>query len=374
MSLSPEQLAQRLEGVSGTDIGAICGLSPWKRPIDVWLEKTGRAKPFVGNDRTKWGTLLEPVIRSDYEERHEVRVEVPGTIAHATKPWWLGSPDGIVYKYGRSVPDRGLEIKVHGREAILSGNLQYGAAGTDEVPEHELVQCMWYMGATGIGRWDLVAFLDGAPVEYIIDRDDELLAELEDRAARFMVDNVKANVAPEPDGSDSWDAWLTQRWGKSEEHFVDVNDNEAVRALLTDLRLARYAIDEAAEREKLAEQRVKDVIGGNAGLSWMEPGFKTPRHATWKFSKSKLQTDWQTAYKRVREQAALVVSACATSLANARVALTDMGMGKMADAVNSATDALATIASGNAEKDNTTTVPGPRVFNVPRSWARKEAA
>src|ERR1044072_7957782 len=95
--LSRDQLEQRSLARADTAISAILGQNPYRSALDVVLEKKGKAPPFNGNDRTKWGTLLEPVIRRDYEERHGCRVEVPGTISHPRHQWWLASPDGLVY-------------------------------------------------------------------------------------------------------------------------------------------------------------------------------------------------------------------------------------------------------------------------------------
>ena len=38
-------LEARKAGIGGSDIGAIMGLSKWKSPVDVWLDKTGRVEP-----------------------------------------------------------------------------------------------------------------------------------------------------------------------------------------------------------------------------------------------------------------------------------------------------------------------------------------
>jgi hypothetical protein len=106
------------------------------------------AAPFAGNDRTKWGNTLEPVIRSDYAERRGLRVEVPGTLDHPTVTWAKATPDGICYVPGNAVPVRGLEIKTHSFRAAH----WYGEPGTDAVPAHELIQCQWNMFILYIAR------------------------------------------------------------------------------------------------------------------------------------------------------------------------------------------------------------------------------
>lgn len=382
-ALSPDQLQQRLLGITATDIGAIVGVNPWKRPIDVFAEKKGR-NTFAGNTATKWGNLLEPVIRDDYEEVHGVRVEVPGTLIHPKHRWWMATPDGLVYQRGEIEPDRGLEIKVHGRDAAAV--LQYGPPGTDEVPAHELLQCMWGMGATGLRRWDEVVFIGGAPVEYIIDRDDELIDELRERAHRFRVDHLDANIPPEVDGSDSWDAYLRARWTKNTEAMQPIDSDERAMDMIRELRAAREAVTVSEAREKLIEQRLKELIGDRAGLSWTEviDGKKRDRKVTWKFNRPSVATDWRGVADDIRQVAALLMSAKGDEFDRAIKIISSapegstisdgpdkMITGAVVDLLKLARETLTNIATSVAPvQARTTEVPGPRVFLAPRSWTK----
>ena len=59
-----EWLRCRRMGVGGSDVAAIMGLSPWRSPIEVWADKTGRAEPedMSGKPWIEWGNLLEPLV------------------------------------------------------------------------------------------------------------------------------------------------------------------------------------------------------------------------------------------------------------------------------------------------------------------------
>lgn len=39
--------------IGGSDVAAIFGISPWKTPLDLWLEKSGKLTKTCG--RRKWG-------------------------------------------------------------------------------------------------------------------------------------------------------------------------------------------------------------------------------------------------------------------------------------------------------------------------------
>ena len=45
-------LAARRSGIGGSDIAAICGLSPYQTPYDVWLDKLGQWETVA---RLDWG-------------------------------------------------------------------------------------------------------------------------------------------------------------------------------------------------------------------------------------------------------------------------------------------------------------------------------
>ncbi len=374
MSLSPEQHAQRLGGITATDIAAIVGVHPHRSPLDVFLEKTGQAEPFVENVRSRWGEKLEPMIREDYEERHGVRVEVHGTLEHgAGKPWWMYTADGFVFPRGSRVAERGLEIKVHGRDAVYFGGLEYGAPGTDEVPPHELVQCSWGMGGSGLGIWDLVAFLDGAPIEYVIDRDEDLIEILADAGERFLVDHIRTGVAPAPDGSKAWDGWLRRRWKENTLELISIDDQPEMLALIEQLRSARAAEAAAEALKETTTQKLKNAIGDKAGLSWKDPSKPKPQKVTWKRSADGTREAWKTTAQAMAVDAGLAISSHADVLAEL---LHDLRNGATtasatefnAEAVTALELAFGTLRSIATRGPTLVTQPGSRPFNVPRWW------
>lgn len=375
--LSAAQLASRREGITGTDIAAIIGVSPYRSAIDVWLDKTGQAPPFVGNVATQWGNALEPLLRADYEQRHRMRVEVPGTLTHPTKSWWKGSPDGICYASGDTTPQRGIELKVHNDRALWW--LGYGDPGTDEVPPHELTQALWYMPLIGVERMDLVCF-NGAPIEYVIERDDELLAMLEERAERFLVDNVRAGVPPEPDGSKSYDAWIASRFKarNAAASMLDVTADVTVRTAIDRLREVRGFLTTYEAEESKLEQALKLVIGDHAGITF--PGDRKAAQITYKQAKDSPSADYEAIAAEIRTTLGLVASGCDSDVKRAIVALDKMAEQHFANARATITaaeiralivklhDAAANAASAKIVDAHTKTMPGSRRFCVPRDW------
>lgn len=383
MSLSPDQLETRRLGITATDISAVLGVNPWRSPLDVWRDKTEpSAEPRPDTERSVWGQRLEPLIRSDYELRHGCRVEVPGTLRKPHEEWAIATPDGLCYFSDAYEPERGLEIKVHGRDAVRFGRLHYGEPGTDDIPMHELCQDAWGMHITGLRRWDHVVFLDGAPIEFIVDRDDELIEMMRDAATRFMRDHIEAKVPPSPDGSDSWDRYLRKIWDHKTDELVDISSNMAA---CTDVERLREARAQAAELEKEIEaivQRLKNIIGNNAGLLLPIRGPGGRERITWKRNKPSVVTDLVAIVADVRLQAAAFASGRSEELDAIEHALLKYGGGHVGTSTFSGIalkkaftemrQTLIDIAKLSCEKQHQATEIGARPFRVPASWGKSK--
>lgn len=381
MGLSPAQLAQRLEGITATDVSAIVGVNPHRSRIQVWQQKRGEAPPWVDTDRSRWGELLEPVVRADYGQRHELRVEVPGTLAHPDRPWMMSTPDGIAYRLAAPTPERGLEIKCHTwRVAHL-----YGRPGTDEIPLWEVCQCAWNQAVTGLARWDLVAFIDGQPTDYVIDRDDELIAGLIEQCERFLVDNVRGGAVPEPDGTEQFTDWLTTRWKANPGALIELRAEDYAHVQIARAKEIRALAADLEKEHEAIIQALKLKIGEHEGLTWSNDRGK-PEKITWKRNKPSRRTDYATLAGDARADARLAMSAVAETIDRARVCLASLGHDQIgsssratitAQEVGELIHRLATSLVGIIERTDakyTNEQPGNRPFCFPKTWKAPASA
>ena len=71
-------LGVRRAGIGSSDAAAAVGLNPYKSPLELWMEKTGRvAHDDVSpgfDDPRYWGTLLEPYVAVAYQQKTDRRV------------------------------------------------------------------------------------------------------------------------------------------------------------------------------------------------------------------------------------------------------------------------------------------------------------
>lgn len=206
MNAREEWLQQHRTGLGGSDIGAILGLSPYRTPVDVWAEKTGRSP---GQDETlqmRFGTYAEEFVAREYSVKtgHEVQ-RFTSMLRHPVAPV-LGNVDRLVIPSGAKIAshkqeirtDRGLECKTASAFASFNAD-DWGDEGTDLIPASYLVQCATYMALTGCTFWDLAVLFGNQEIRiYNLKRDTDLEGEIIARSTEWWDRHVVADVPPEP--------------------------------------------------------------------------------------------------------------------------------------------------------------------------------
>jgi putative phage-type endonuclease len=147
---SPEWHELRATGIGGSDIAAICRTSPWTSPFALWAKKTGRIEDTVGgSEAAEWGTILEPVILDQFEQRSGLKLyRDVGTWANKERPWQLANPDAI-YQDGDKFGI--VEVKTS----------RYEDDWTNGVPVYYRTQVQWYAQTFGFDTTIYVVALFG---------------------------------------------------------------------------------------------------------------------------------------------------------------------------------------------------------------------
>lgn len=191
----------RLDGIGGSDVAAACGINENKSPYTLWSEKTGRpVAPFSEKalERMRWGNLIEPVLRDEFQWKHPEYLVTPppGTLAVAGTEWQRVNVDGLVWH-----PDGTLAAVL---ECKVGSHFQLKHwQDEDQVPVSHDAQVQWAMYITGAPVAWVVGLLDSHTyLERLIVRDEHLISDLLDLAGDFW-SHVLADVAPELDGTES---------------------------------------------------------------------------------------------------------------------------------------------------------------------------
>ena len=197
MTLTAEQLEERRRGIGGSDAGAVLGLNPYRTPVAVWLEKTGRAEPedLSDNEAVYWGNRLEDVVAEEFSRRTGLKVRrCNRTLTHPDLPFVIAHIDRQILSDGKRGPGV-LEVKTAGQYAAS----KWGPSGTDQVPDEYLVQTAHYLAVTGYAYARLAVLIGGRDLRiYEIPRDEELIDLVHGQEERIWHGDVEADVPPPP--------------------------------------------------------------------------------------------------------------------------------------------------------------------------------
>ena len=261
-------LADRLTGIGGSDAAVVLGLSQYKTPWQLWLEKTQQiaAEDLSENSAVQWGIRMEPVVTEWFVEKtgHSV-IAHPEMARHAEHEFMIANVDGI------------LEDEPAGFEAKTAGAYsrdKWGDEGSDFVPTEYLIQCQHYMGVTGLPKWYLAVLLGGnEPRIYTLNRDDELIASIIEAEAAFW-EHVVTRTPVQPDfAHPSTEKVIKALYPGVEDRVVELPDSLLVAAREFE---AQKAIKKNAEEEAAAyKTRILFALGtAGAGVFADGTGYK----------------------------------------------------------------------------------------------------
>lgn len=256
-------LQERQAGIGGSEIAAVCGLSQWRTPIDVWLEKTGPVEDGEATLAMELGNYLEPLIIKKYEREtgHRVSANIDA-ITHERYKFARCNLDGFVLT---SDDDKGiLEVKTAG------DSRKWGEPGSDQIPIDYYLQCQWNMLVAGVKWCDVpVLFFDrGRRIEiYHVTADWEIQQQLVEKAEVFW-DCVVKDIMPEPrTGQEAEQVYAKHIKGESIQcDDALVQDIEMIKALKATLKDTEDAIKLCESRIKCAMKNAESVMDGDKTL------------------------------------------------------------------------------------------------------------
>ena len=264
-----EWLQVRRSGIGGSDAAAALGLSPWKSALELWQEKvSGQNQPHQENEAMIWGRLMEPVITREFVRRTGLAVTPMRSMLQAANwPWMLADLDGLVED-----PQRGRGVF----EVKTASAYKQDQWAEDRCPDSYLLQINHYMAVTGLSFAVICVLIGGNKLQWLtVDRDDELIASLVELEHRFW-NHVLTQSPPPVDGSTACAEMLSRKYPSSSNPAPLILPVEA-DSWIQDYLQAKLEEDTAAERKRLAENRIKEVMKEHERST--SPGGK---QVTWK--------------------------------------------------------------------------------------------
>lgn len=269
-----EWLKARRLGIGGSDAAAVAGISRYRSPIDVFLDKTGDdLTEKEDNLQMKVGRGLEAFVAELWEEETGKKCARRNAILqHDDYDWMLANIDRWVVG-----ENAGLEIKTG------SSYVKDQWEGGKIPPEYEL-QCHHYMAVTGADRWYIACLIGNHDfVTRIIERDEETINYLIEVERIFWEYNVQGNHMPAPDGSDASAKALKMVYPEAEEGTTV--DLDFLAGDLDRLIEVKAMIKKLKDEESGLEQTIEGHMG-EAETAWIGP-----KVVTWKNRAGRVTVD-----------------------------------------------------------------------------------
>lgn len=248
-------------GIGSSDIAAIVGLSTFKGPWAIYMDKTGHGLEEAEDEAQSLGHALEPVVLQLYAERNAVQIRPGFNIQHPKEPWRRAQADGEVDGY-----PIGLEAKTAGLVGFLPSGL-WGDDGTDQIPQVYLCQAHWLLSLKP--EWETVhvpALIGGKGFcIYGVERHQEFETWLVEQGRRFWLDHVVKREPPEVDASQDCAHYLaTIHPPKEQAEWLE--SSPAIDALAADLQRVSGQIKVLEQEESLYRNRFRFAIGDAKGI------------------------------------------------------------------------------------------------------------
>lgn len=259
-------LEVRKQGIGGSDASVVCGVSRYKSPVELWMEKINQLPAQEAGEAAYWGTLLETLVRTEFAKRTGIDVSKPSAILQSEEyPFMLANLDGVCEH-----PDLGpcvFEAKT--ASAYKAGEWEH------TIPDKYQLQIQHYMAVTGYAGAYIAVLIGGNTFRWkFIERDEELISMLVKLEADFW-NHVQDMTPPPLDGSDASKRFLSDKFPQSiSQSQITLPDTAA--DLLSQYDDACMQLEVITARKQEAENLLKEMMGEN------EVGISKGRIITWK--------------------------------------------------------------------------------------------
>ena len=268
-----EEMKYRDKGIGGSDVASVLGISKWKSPIQLWMEKTGRSPKAPDNNTFKRGRALEPVVLEEYTtQTGRPLIQIAPVI------------DGCFIA--------SLDAMTADRKRIVDAKTT--TRGFTEIPMYYETQLQWYMGFFpevehgDLPTWDLLK--DEIDCDLSCVRNDELIAGMRAIVKEFWKRYVEGDTPPPPQSED--DCKLI--WSKHTTGKIVVATPVEITAIsrLNRIKSLEKRLESAESEAKFAiMRRIED-----ADTLTDEAGNKL---CTFRANKDSTKIDWEAVAKEL---------------------------------------------------------------------------
>lgn len=263
-----EWLRFRKKGIGGSDAGAVCGVNPYISPLQVFADKTSEEISVYDNEAMRQGRDMEDYVARRFMEATGKKVRRANAMFQDERyPFMLADVDRLI------VGERaGLECK--------TVNLYCAEQWKDgQIPEHYRLQCYHYMAVLDLDCYYIAALLFGKEFVYQkIERDEEMIHDLQMVEKDFWYNHVLPGIPPAPDGSEAANEWIRDR-------FPEARSGSRIPLYGFDEKLKRrQEVSELMEKLKREKEQIEQEV--KLYLGDAEEAENSLYRVTWKNTES----------------------------------------------------------------------------------------
>lgn len=259
---------ERRQYIGGSDIAVVMGMSRWKTPLSLWLEKTGDAEPtdLSENESVQLGIELEEFVAQKFAKKLNKQVRKTSKMyIHKKYPFMAAHVDRLIVG-----EDELLECKTcasykqsewEEETKIINKDGKEETVVIEKIPQEYLLQCVWYMGITGKKTCYIAVLIGGQQFKYRkIEFDKELFDIMVEMAIRFW-DCVQTHTLPSLTPSDN--PIMADIYPTSEDEYIE---NQEFEEKIEQLQKIKTEIKALENEKDLYEAELKNIINTHAGI------------------------------------------------------------------------------------------------------------
>ena len=262
-----EWLLKRKEGIGGSDVSSILGISPYKSAVSVYMDKVSEevetySLDNYSNYKMELGNKLEDFVAKEFTLKTNKKVRnVNGILKNEKYPYSIANIDKAV------VGERAF------LECVVTNSFAKKKY-KNEVPSNIKSQCYHYMAITGATHC-YVAILVGNEdiIIHKLDRDENAIDEIMKIEKEFWETYVLGNNIPFPDGSEDYSKVISGLYENSIDEVLVIFEKQEI---LNKYDEVKSKIKELDKEKKSMEQFFQSQMGN------YEVAFIGDRKLTWK--------------------------------------------------------------------------------------------
>lgn len=276
----------RKKGIGGSDVASICGISKYRSPYAVYLDKTNQEleeKENDSNDYTHFGTILEDIVAKEFSARTGKKVRRKNMmINHSEYSFMLANID-------RAIVGEKAFLECKTTSVYNSEKWE-----EDKIPDEYMLQIQHYMAVLNYDYCYIACLIGGQKFVWKrIERDNDLINTIIKIEKDFWENHVLKKIPPTISENDN--DLLQILYKETEENEIPLKSDS--REYISRIKELKSKKEEIQCEINKYENILKDMLGNSTS------GYIDNTRVIWKdvvsnrVDTNKLHTQYPEIYK-----------------------------------------------------------------------------